>query len=71
MTEFICRDCRVDIYEPIDTGRERCALCQWIADLPDHESREAARALRIRSLQNLTNHRLLDVAARAVHPCDR
>jgi hypothetical protein len=39
---FVCQDCGADVYDMLDQVRERCHVCQWVADLPDPVERERA-----------------------------
>ena len=42
MTEptFICVDCQCPVYDALGVVRERCLICQWIADRPEDEREE-------------------------------
>lgn len=45
--EFDCVDCGVHVYSfgrpPADFAH-RCAICQWVSELPDAETRASTRA---------------------------
>jgi hypothetical protein len=40
---FVCKDCGADVYDMLDEVRERCHVCQWLADIPDEAERTKAR----------------------------
>jgi hypothetical protein len=39
---FVCKDCGADVYDMLNEVRERCHVCQWLAELDDGD-RERAR----------------------------
>jgi hypothetical protein len=52
MIEFDCAECGVHVFamglvEPAPPG-QRCAHCQWLADIPDPVEREQLRARLIK-----------------------
>lgn len=42
---FICKDCGDDVFDALGEARERCHVCQWLADLADPKDREKLRVL--------------------------
>ena len=40
---FVCKDCGADVYDMLDEVRERCHVCQWVADIPDEAERTKVR----------------------------
>jgi hypothetical protein len=42
---FVCIDCNAPVYDALGLVRDRCLVCQWIADLVNPaEDRERLRA---------------------------
>jgi hypothetical protein len=41
---FICIDCKAPVYDALGEVRERCLVCQWVADLDNPEDQERLRA---------------------------
>jgi hypothetical protein len=41
---FVCIDCKAPVYDALGRVRERCLVCQWIAEIKDPKNRERLRA---------------------------
>ena len=41
---FVCKDCGSDVHDMLGEVRERCHVCQWLADIPDEAERAKLRA---------------------------
>jgi hypothetical protein len=40
MEEFVCIDCHVTVYAWLGSNCKRCAVCQWIHDMPNLTQKE-------------------------------
>jgi hypothetical protein len=40
---FVCQDCGVEVYDALGQVRERCHVCQWVANVTDPAEREKCR----------------------------